>query len=388
MASSYWHWVQGVVTIQVTGPHIEQFMNRCHHRNILLQNARFTASLQMEAQLTFANFMRLRTIRRETKSHIRIVSKKGLPILLRSLKKRVLFFVGFFIFLCAIFALSSLVWKIDVIGNEKIDQAAVLRAAKAQGVYVFQWQFRMPTADELQRQLLTQLPDAAWIGVTKRGTKVTIRIVENTVPPTQKSYSPRHLVAKYDAVVTDIQPQVGKAIVKRNTYVKRGDILISGWIGDEQNPTAVAAQGEVLGLVWYHFKVESPLTKKVHTYTGRHQLRWYVQYFGRTLLIRGFKRPPYKQLRVERQRWKSGKIREMIREIAVHEQKITVAEARAIGLKQARTKLLAQLGKGSTIRTQNILHEKAGNGKVYLDVFYEVEQSIATGQPLVQKQGE
>jgi similar to stage IV sporulation protein len=40
------------------------------------------------------------------------------------------------------------------------------------------------------------------------------------------------------------------------------------------------------------------------------------------------------------------------------------------------------------IRSENILHEKTDNGKVYMKVLFEVEQSIVKEEPLVYMQGE
>ncbi len=76
-----------------------------------------------------------------------------------------------------------------------------------------------------------------------------IKIVEATIPETPQLLSPRHLVASKNAMVTEIFAEKGKPVVKPNAYVRKGDILISGILGDEAHQQTVVAQGKVKG--WY-----------------------------------------------------------------------------------------------------------------------------------------
>ena len=63
------------------------------------------------------------------------------------------------------------------------------------------------------------------------------------------------------------------------------------------------------------------------------------------------------------------------------------ANAKKSGLEQARAKLLKASGENSRLVGEKILHEKTENGKIYIDVHFEVEENIAIEQPIV-TQGE
>ena len=54
---------------------------------------------------------------------------------------------------------------------------------------------------------------------------------------------------------------------------------------------------------------------------------------------------------------------------------VGVEEAKAEGLQQARADLIAKVGPRADHRGKH-LREKTDNGKVYMKVFFEVDQSI------------
>jgi hypothetical protein len=62
-----------------------------------------------------------------------------------------------------------------------------------------------------------------------------------------EALSPRSLVAKKKAMVAKIYVEKGQPEVQVNDYVKKGQVLVSGLIGKEDNKKSIAAVGEVLG---------------------------------------------------------------------------------------------------------------------------------------------
>ena len=56
----------------------------------------------------------------------------------------VLFFIGMYL-------LSSLIWTIDVKGNDHLSEEQILQAAKQEGLYPFQWSFRLQMSDVLSK---------------------------------------------------------------------------------------------------------------------------------------------------------------------------------------------------------------------------------------------
>jgi similar to stage IV sporulation protein len=397
MNASWMQWVRGIVTIRVRGKAMETLVNRAMAGGIRLWSIERTSGGELVCNVTVDDFFRLRPLLKETGCRLRVVARKGMPFWLVKLRKRLFFGVGLVLFFIGMYLLSSLVWTIEVKGNDKISEEQILQAAKQEGVYPFQWSFRLPDTSSLSRRLEQKLPGAAWVGVEKHGTKITIQVVETTKPAPRPLLSPRDLVASTDAVVTDMLAETGRPVVKRNQRVKKGDVLISGLLGDEKHQQAVVAKGTVKGIVWHEYNIVSPLTRKVKVYTGEKEVRWYAVIGERALRVSGFGKPAfaaYETIRnMEKASWRTwelpfGRMKETLLEVRIDTVPVSEAEAKEAGLLQARADLISKTGTGTVIRAENILHEKTDNGKVYMKVLFEAEQSIAVERPLVQMQGE
>jgi similar to stage IV sporulation protein len=179
--------------------------------------------------------------------------------------------------------------------------------------------------------------------------------------------------------------------------VKKGDVLISGILGGDGLHVNVPAEGTVKGLVWHEYDITSPLVRKAKTYTGERRTVWHAVLGDRSLKVSGFGEPPFAKyesvLRQENAAWRGivlpiGRIRETQLEVTFVERRLTEEEAAAEGLLQARADILRKAGADAVIRAEKILHRKTENGKVYMKVLFEVEQSITDEMPLVQPQGE
>lgn len=390
-------WFKGVVEVEARGGSGEELVNKALAGGLSLSNIRWTSSGRLRFQLSVGDFFRLRPYLKETGCRVHVTGRKGFPFWLDKAGKRIWFTGGLVLFFAIVFMLSSLVWDIEVEGNARLTEEEILQAAKNEGLYPFQWSYKLQNAELISKNLAGALPGVTWIGVEKKGTRVTIQVVESTLPQPLPLHTPRHLVASADAVVTQIIADRGRPVVSKNMRVKEGQILISGTIGKDENSRTVVAEGLVKGLVWYEFNVESPLVQKVKVYTGETRTKRYLLLGNRALQYSGFGGEEYGQFetvtREERVSWRNwtlpvGRLTETSMESRLDERKLTLEEARAAGLLQARAELLGKAGADAVVRDEIVLHEKTDNGKVYMKVLFEVEQSITKEMPLVRIQGD
>ncbi|MFD1177786.1 sporulation protein YqfD [Paenibacillus puldeungensis] len=385
--------LRGVVTIIVHGDSVEKLINKLSGEGIEIWDVQALPGGQMKMNVQLNDFFRLRPFLRGTGCRVRIQRRAGVPFLLARLWNRKGFFAGFVLFVGLIFTLSSMVWDIEVKGNDKIATEDVLNVAKQEGIYPFQWIFRLPEQDKLSATLTRKLPGTSWVGVTRTGTRITIQVVEATKPEKQELLSPRHLVSKSDAVVTHIFAEKGQPEVDKNDRVKKGQILISGMQGGKP----VVSKGEIRGIVWHEYNIEVPIVKKQKVYTGEQKRRGYL-FFGRTAIqLTGYGKISFIQsetlTEMDPLTWRSiklpiGWMTEKVLETAELELKQTDEQAKLEGIERAKRDILAKYGVDSVIMSQKILHEKTDNGKVYMKVHFEVEQNIAEEVPIVQDQGE
>ena len=391
MKGNWVAYARGYVWVKLIGEASERFVNLATRERIDLWHISFTPEGEMTFGVAIPDFFRMRALLKESGCRTRIVSRHGLPFRLARLSRRKTFAAGMLGFVLALFVLSTLIWDVRVEGNSAIPEEKIRQAARAEGIYDYQWSFRLGDAATLSQRLALRLPEAAWVGVDKRGTSVTITVVESTKPESKELEGPRHLVAKADAVVTRIVAENGRPKVERNDRVRKGDILISGILGEGNNSKQVVSKGKVMGLVWHEYRIVSPLQAKTRNLTGESKERGYLVIGSRALQISGYGGESFErsQIRTELQKarlWNMelpfGTMKEHELEVVEIGKKLTSAEAKEVGLAQARAELLAKAGKDATIKAENILHEHTENGKVMLTVLFEVEQSIEVERPI------
>ncbi|GIP20533.1 sporulation protein YqfD [Paenibacillus sp. J22TS3] len=385
--------LRGSVKVTVRGERIEIFINELAKERIEVWNLRPLAPDRMEMEIVISDYFRLRPLLKKTSCRVHVDKRAGLPFFWIRIFRRKWFLAGFTLFFLIIFALSSMVWDVEVKGNKKIATEDILLAAREEGIYPFQWIFRLPEQDKLSKDLTRKLKGTSWVGVSKSGTKVTIEVVEAAKPKNTELLSPRHLISKTDAVVTHIFAERGQPEVSKNQRVKKGSVLITGVQGDFQ----VAAKGEVRGLVWHEYTIEAPLVLRQKVFTGEKKERGYL-YFGDTAVqIWGYGKVKYEQsqtlTRLDPLTWREWKLplgwmSEDVMEVTELETKQSPEMTIQRGLERAKLDILAKNGADARIVQQKILHENTDNGKVYMKVLFEVEQNIAEEFPIVHNQGE
>ena len=383
--------VRGYVVVKVIGNNAQALLNLAVERQIVLWNIAWTPQSELIFGVTVPDFFRLRPLLRQCGLRIRIMQKQGLPFRLARLARRKTFAVGMAAFIALLYILSTFVWQVKIEGETAISHQQILQVAREEGIYPLRWAPKLQGPEQLAGKLVARLPDAAWVGVEKRGTTIVISVVDATKPDDGIAEGPSDLVAKYDAVITHISAESGRPLVARHDRVKKGQVLVSGWIGDEISGKAVASKGTIKGLVWHEVQIASPLTRKQHAYTGAANKRSYWVIGNRALQISGYGGESFAQSRTSAtlQPWYlfSWKLpfaimKEKEMEVITIQTELTEAQAKEAGLAEARKQMRVSAGPDARITAENILHEQIEHGKVVLTVFYEVEQSIAMSQPV------
>ncbi|QGQ95724.1 sporulation protein YqfD [Paenibacillus psychroresistens] len=383
----------GYVKLKLTGDKIADFINLAAKEQLQLWDIHFKAKDAAELTILLQHFFRLRPLLRQTSCKIHVLERYGAPFFLDKLGTRKFLIAGMLLFAVALFLMSSVIWQVKVVGNDKIQTAHILEVAKLQGIRPFQWKFKLKNPESLSRELQRQLPSTSWVGVQYHGSHLTIEVVESAEPEKKPLLDPRHLVASTNAIITQIKAEKGMPMVKVHSFVRKGDVLISGFIGTAPNQQIVVAKGVVMGEVWYTSKIEVPVILKQNSYTGESSKRLYVVFGNRALQITGYKQSKFelstKQIVRKSVHWHKwtlpiGWIQESMQETQILEQKRSQEEAVKIGLDNAEANILKAADPGARILTRKILHERFENGKVYMEAHYEVEQSIVQDQPIIQ----
>lgn len=275
MIANLHHYVQGTVTLRISGPLPEKFINLCMLEKIYIlsiskQEADFIACIRLQ------DFFVIRPLVRKSKNQIRVIGYWGLPFVTRKIKRRKMLVLGGILFLILINTIMSYLWFVDIIGSKDIPKQKIEECIEQYGLKPGVLKDGINTK-YIENQILLGIPEVAWVSINFMGTRAVVEIVEKTMPK-EIDKAPADIIAEKDGIITEIIALMGQSIVKKGDTVKKGDVLIKGVVNEHKDgmplasPTAlqkVRASGIVKARVWYEGYGEGELVTVNPKRTGR-----------------------------------------------------------------------------------------------------------------------
>jgi len=410
--SQLWSYLLGYVLIAVRGQNLERFINMALSRGIFLWDVTRWDDTMIMMKVRTSGFRSLRYIARRVRCRVYIQGKFGLPFFLHRLERRKMLAAGALLFAATLYALSSFIWFVEITGADKIEPEKVLRAAAKYGltVGVSKWQLNKSA---VEKGIEDALPELTFVGIEIHGTKATIEVVEKVVPGDRDEVKrPAHLVAAKEGVVKEILVMVGISKVAEGDTVRKGQILISGIIKDEDlnpeeqmaeqrnqkprapgEPILVRARGVVRARVWYQGYGEAVLDSFEEKLTANRVASIGFRVGSKKVIVSGPREAPFRFYRkdIDSRRlpeWRNislpvelftityTRIDRIHRHLG-YEQAVLLASQRAMGTAQAR---IPQEAKVMSRRLERV--EAPGSGVIRMKMIVETVEDIAKVQPL------
>ncbi|MEI5905797.1 sporulation protein YqfD [Bacillus spongiae] len=383
----------GKIIVKVTGKGIERLINILIRREISIWNVKRVGTEAVIFTFALQDLHRFRHAVRKSECKVTFLFGRGIPFMWKRTKKNSGFMIGAGLFIFTIMLLSNMVWDIEVNGASPETEHTLKKALTEMGIRAGSFQFLIPDAEYIQEELTMKMDNITWVGVELKGTTFHFQVVEKTAPDEKEMAGPQHLVATKAAVVSKIFVEEGKAEVKVHEYVKKGQILVSGLIGKEEQLKAISAKGEILGETWYTSTVTVPLETEFDVLTGEEKKNYSIQLGDISIPIWGFSKPEYSNYQ-EEETSKHIKFLKWQLPIAVDSRSYkeseaitriyTKKDATKAALELAREDLLSTLPQDVKILNEKVLHAKEENGKVKVNIHFKVLENIAIGQPIIQ----
>lgn len=266
-----WNFLRGYVIIKVEGLTLERFLNLAAANDIYLWDIHRIGYTELKMKVTIEGFRALKEIVNKVGCRVEIIEKRGLPFLLYRIRHRKTLGIGFILFFVVIIFLSSIIWDIDIEGNEKIKDEDIINLLEADNIKTGIIKYKIDK-DYIEYLLLNKFEHFSFVSVEIKGTKLIIEVKESDLPPDLVDEdTPSHIIANKKGVIEKVIARSGKAVVRKGDVVEKGDILISGLVSDDYSDKhlLVHADGEVWAITSYSYKVEEPIVKTVKEETGR-----------------------------------------------------------------------------------------------------------------------
>lgn len=267
--------LRGSVRVRAESPFPERVLNLCSARGIAFRDPVFLRPDALCFTVSRRDWRRLRAVSGDLDAELRAERAAGLPFALGRLKRRRALAAGLVLCVAALLANACFIWDLRVEGNVNVPAERVLRVLAdnglRRGAFVRAFDQRM-----LSDRALLDLPELCWLTVNIHGCRATA-IVRERVPKPEivNESAPTNVVARRDALVTDVRALDGEARVLRGSTVRAGQLLISGVVetGGVETPTVrsrfLAGKGEVWGRTWYELSVSVPMCAELRRPAGK-----------------------------------------------------------------------------------------------------------------------
>lgn len=157
---------------------------------------------------------------------------------------------------------SDFVWDIRIVGNENKTVIEIEDELNSAGLKIGSRWSKLSLA-KLERQVLDNSDEIAWININKKGTVAYVTLKEKTQIINEniaEGYS--NIVSTIDCVIEEITVESGVAAVKAGDTVKAGQLLISGIVKTESGITFCHAAGNVIGRTRESVRVDVPRNER------------------------------------------------------------------------------------------------------------------------------
>ena len=385
------YYILGYVNIVVEGFFIERFINTCISKKIFFWKTNRMKSTVFSANIGVRNYKEVVKIAKKCQCKIRITNKKGIPFLLNKYRKRKIFVVTLGIIILGIITIFNFIWNIEIKGVDEIKQREIMEFIQNEGIDIGKYKNNIDL-QSLINKIRIQRDDIAWVGMEIKGTNLIVDVVEADKKPeiiNEDEYC--NVVADKDGIIVKVKAQNGTPAVEEGTTVKKGDILIQGWLeGKHTENRYVHAEGEVMAKVWYSEKEKVYYKQNYENKTGNHEKKY-------TLNVNNFKINFFKTLSnfenydtirtIKKLKITSNFYLpvEIIVDENFEKQNNEIIydknEAKEIGIKELKSKLEEQIENKKNI--SNIyINTVESEEYIEVEVIYEVLESIGTKEKL------
>lgn len=365
--------------IEITGKNLRQFLKNLHNMKI-----QFFKIEQTDKSLIICvneeDYQKIKKIK--TIYDIRVIKLYG-PIKIKTfIKKYKLFLVLLLVNFLFMMFLTNIIFEVQVIHTKKEIRELIYEELEKRGIKKYKFILPFAKQEKITEDIIKENRDTIeWMEIERIGVKYVVKVEERKIKNLDTDNEPRDLVAKKDGYITNIEASQGYVLVTPGTYVKKGDILVTGSIKNKDTLMAkVRATGKAYAETWYDVTVELPYHYSETKKTNKKRKTLTVNFFNKNYNLFTFVK--YKN-KIIKNKYKlknnllpiSISINEEY-EINKIDNVYTKDNALIEASKIARDRLQKKLNHDDTILYEKSLKITEEDSKIVVVIFFKVKENI------------
>lgn len=276
----------GIITIEVQSFEPERFINVLWENGVNTQNVIKKSITVFVFDIKLSDFDTVKDLSHKTHNKVKIVKRRGIIFLILKLRKRKALIAAMFLFAAVFYYLSTFIWQIDIKSDHNLPPYEIRQDLLNIGIKNGVRKREVNTCD-IEEKLQKVNENVLWVKARIEGCKLKIEAEERRIPPDIiTDETPCNLVADKDASVIRVYTKAGTAVVRKSDIVKKGQLLVKGEQGKEDNMYFVHSEGEVIGKTFYEESGAAVVKGFTRKRTGRHIENIYIKVNGKRINIK------------------------------------------------------------------------------------------------------
>lgn len=365
--------------LKITGKRIDTFIMLLVRFNICFRKIKSSKDYII-IEVLEEDYEKLKKIK--TTYEIEILKRKGLIYFTHFIKIRKLFIVSILLGFIFLTFLTNIIFDVKVVLDDEELREIILTDLKEFGISKYKFKVSYKEKEKIESKILDKEKELLeWLEIEEKGVNYEVNVIKRVKNKEVKETEPRNIVASKNGMITRIVAETGEVVTKKNNYVNKGDILISGLIKNNDNIVSkVSAKGKVYAEVWYKVSLNLPLTYNEEKRTGNNKYVLEINFLNNDIELTSL--DPYKNYKSKKNIiWKHNLL-----PISLSFTKKSEVELININFEDdldsvyslASDKLKKRLGSDIKVIEQKVLKKEKNTDKMDIDIFYKIEEDITS----------
>lgn len=380
------HLIKSKIILNIKGKNIERFIKRLKNNNIDILKINKILDDEIEILIYYKdynNILKIKTIYEITKKNYQGIINFKYKILNNKFIILAIFLTSIFLYL-----LSNIIFEIEILTNDSNMSKVLLSELNKYGIEKYKFKKNYNELEIIKSRIINSYRDKIeWLEIENIGTKYIIKYEPRISNDVQEKNVYRNIISSKDAIITKMEVKEGQIIKEVNSYVKKGDVIVSGYIFFNNNiKNTVSSTGTIYGETWYKVSINYPFKYYENKETGN----------KKNVLVINFLNKKYEMFNLNKYKTKNIKEKIILKNnllpiyISLDEQKETNiinennSKKMAINkaIEKAKKSIEDKLDSGEYIKDYKVTDEYTTSTGVTLDIFFSVIENITEYQTI------
>lgn len=371
-----------LVKVKITGININNYVKRIIKNKIPIIKLIPINYKEVHMVIRYSDYLKIKNI--PSIYEITLIDNYGLLKLKSIVKKNLIIIISLLISLTFLYALSNVIFEVEVIHSKSSVRKLVLNNLEEYGIKKYTWKKNFTQLEDIKNKILDNNKESLeWIEIIPSGVKYIVKVEERLINKVEDGYQYQSIISSKNATIVDIKALKGEKVSSIGTYVRKGDKIISGVINHTDGTTSlVKATGKVIGEVWYKVEVEYPYAYKEEILTGKSNKVLSINFINKKYSL--FNYSKYKEFNTKSKILLKHNFLPFYvsidkqYELKVIDDILTEEEAISRAVELSKNKLQTGNSKIISIEDVKIVSKNLKESKVELNLFFKVYEDITS----------